>query len=161
MNREELIRVALSNQRQLALETSVTPPAELPTDLLVALVDLAGSADADLYRLHGFTRANQKLTRYWHAGQKVDVSPVQLLSGARRVAIRPYTGFIIRMDDERRCHQVPAAELTTTQEIEVWWFAVVEGNSVCLERDLRDHGFPRASAGSPTYVAVRRAEESE
>jgi hypothetical protein len=41
------------------------------------------------------------------------------------------------------------------------WYLVVSGNAVSCEYWLREHGFDRAFAGSPTHVKVRVATDDE
>lgn len=72
------------------------------------------------------------------------------------VAIRPETGKPITLGESDHCQRVPRAALSSFEESQEWWFALVEGNGIVLESELKQRDFP-ASAGSPNFVAVRRA----
>ena len=151
-SRDELIKIALQNQRHLALETPVAEIEELPDDLLTALVDCGNS---EFYKLHGFLKNPRKITRYTHAGKRVDVCPMHWVCGDSRIAIRPETGNPITWFESQKCQRVPRATLSNFEESQDWWFASVEGNGVALESELKERGFP-AFCGSPNFVAVRR-----
>lgn len=152
-SREQLIQIALCNQRHLALETPVVEIEELPDDLLTALVDCGNS---EHYKLHGFIRCPRKITRYTHAGQRVDVCLMHLLGGDAYVAIRHETGKPVSWSEGDSCKRVPRANLSNFEESQDWWYASVEGNGIVLERELKERNFP-ALCGSPNFVAVRSA----
>lgn len=151
-SREELIAIALRNQRHLALETPVADIEQLPDDLLTALVDCGNS---EHYRLHGFLVLLRTMTRYVYAGQRVDACASHLLCGEPMVAIRcPSTGKTFSMQEMQSCRKVSRTSIASVADAEDWWFASVEGNGVTLASKLQERGFP-ASAGSPNFVAVR------
>lgn len=154
-NRQELIQIALRNQRHRALETPVpvVDIKDLPDDLLTVLVDCGNS---EHYKLHGFVRSDCKLIRYIHAGNRVDACPMHILGGDAMVAIRPEIGKPITFFEAESCKRVPRASLTTFEQSEEWWYASIKGNGIVLEQELRDRNFP-ASCGSLNFVAVRSA----
>ncbi len=145
MNRPELLRLALQDQRHQALETPVAELDALPTDLLQALVDFRSATD---YQLLGFLVAPKSETLCFLAGTGALVidDRVATLSGAQHITVTiPETG-VQRTVARSALHWV---------DIPLdWWFALVEGNGVILAKDLREAGFPCACATSPTLVAV-------
>ena len=152
-SRDELLKIALQNQRHLALETPVEEIEALPADLLTALVDCGNS---EHYKLNGFFRSAKIKTRFTHAGQPVDVCPIQVFSGDDLIAIRPETGKPITWSEAKAFNHVRRASLSNFEESQMWWFASVEGNGIVLESELKERGFP-AFCGSPNFVAVRCA----
>lgn len=44
---------------------------------------------------------------------------------------------------------------------EAWWYAILEGNGICLESLARESGFPRAFCGAPSRCALRALNAEE
>jgi hypothetical protein len=146
MTREELVMMARREQSHTALEEATAPLEILPNDLLTLLVD---SQDNPNYRIEGFVMRLSNEYSYFLDGKEVEVDLFSsMCSGGR---------FWVLCNGQR----VPAGKIEVrTREFPVW-VAVIRGNGVILERELRERGFPNASNGHPAYCRVREATEEE
>lgn len=155
MTHDELIQQALRNQRHIALETPVESIEDLPDDLLTALVDLQNS---EHFKLHGFRRAIRSSVGYTYNGKRVAICSVELLGGNPFVRVRPHNPEKARdyvaFGDTDWTAKVARGALVCVKDETQWWYAVVEGNAVTCEAELKEHGFP-ALASSPSHVEVR------
>jgi hypothetical protein len=110
------------------------------------LVDSQGNPH---YRIEGFVMRLRSEESYFLNGKEVEVDLWGSMSTNGR--------FWVLCNGQR----VPAGKIeVNTREFPVW-VAVVRGNAIILERELREKGYSKASCGAPAYCRVREATEEE
>ena len=148
------LKSAQQSATSLSKETPTVPVDQLPADLLALLEDAPQA-----YKILGFDTGVHSSNQHRLDGEIVYPHYEVLMpfiSPNQQIDYWPSKSEMFGVGGKKEAKHRFAHEVIE----ETAWFAVVIGNAVICESDLKAAGYP-ASAGSASYVKVRAATQSE